>query len=119
MKFFYIIAFFMYCSYSSKGQYYSYEIKTFIIDKGKTNDTKTPGQYISYEPFLFEFNIAISSRDTLYGTSGQYFSSIRFDTVSVFVLNPLTRKFVEFSEFGEQAKILKSGKFSEKKWVLS
>ena len=115
MKLLYILFLFIFCSCSSTGQYYSYQLKTIRVDKGKPFDLRAPDHYISYEPFLFEFNIGVSSNDTIYGNSEKIYGPLIIDTLSVYLLNPFTRKFVEFNEFSEQAKVIESGKFSEKK----
>lgn len=109
---------FLSCGCSLLGQHFSYSNKMYAIDI--ENDTKTDMKihenYISFKPYLFEFNIRVNQYDSIDQHSGQRLFRFTFDTASIFLIDISKEMFFEFDSFTTEAKLLSSGKLQEKKY---
>ncbi|TAE13385.1 MAG: hypothetical protein EAZ47_07940 [Bacteroidetes bacterium] len=69
---------------------------------------------ISFDKYLFEFNVGPRIIDSMNAGSTKIFRTIRYDTLSVFVLNSEDRNFYEFDTFAVTCNLLGHGPFSNK-----
>ncbi|MES2371764.1 MAG: hypothetical protein V4557_04230 [Bacteroidota bacterium] len=74
------------------------------------------GNYISFSPYLFEFNIRVNQYDSILDNTGQKMSSITFDTASIYLIDINKKLFFEFDSFKTNAKLISSGQLQNKKY---
>lgn len=93
----------------------SFEQKTISITD-TIQELVLVSRFISYGNFLFEFKMAKWDSVEVF-TESKIINSKSFeDTVGVYLLNPISRTYVEFDSLHPNAKLVKRGKISEKEF---
>lgn len=101
------------CKTASKN--FSYKISTYSIENNtKTNQVYLSSYLISFNNYLFEFNVGVSTIDSIFSESNKSNRHYKYDTLSVFILDSKNRFFYEFDKFENDNKLLNSGMFSKK-----
>lgn len=106
---------FICCALSKSNHNYSYSSKVYLVNNYYKTDLKIHGNYISYKPYLFEFNIRVNQYDSLDQYSGKSRNYFIFDTASIFLIDYKNSQFFEFDSFNQEAKIISQGKLEDKK----
>ena len=73
-------------------------------------------RFISYDKYLFEFKLAKWDSVEVFAESKIINSKSFEDTIGVYLLNPVSRTYVEFDSLHPNAKLVKRGKISEKEF---
>lgn len=116
---FFVVLTFLCFGCSIRGQNFSYSTKTYSIEKGIKTDIKNHGNYVSFPPYLFEFNIRVNQYDSIQSRTGQRMSSVTFDTASVYIIDPTKKLFFEFDSFRINAKLISNGQLKDKKFGIA
>ncbi len=101
---------------SMQSQHFSYSTRTYSIEKNIKTDMKIHGNYISFKPYLFEFNIRVNQYDSVQQNTGQIMSFFTFDTASIYLIDVNRKMFFEFDSFKAKAKMISSGELQNKKF---
>lgn len=112
------VTIFLYTGCSLQRQNFSYTNKTYAIDSNYNTktDMKIHGNFISFNPYLFEFNIRITQYDSIDQHTGKRVFHYVFDTANVYLIDINKKAFFEFDSFTTKAKLLSTGKLQEKKY---
>lgn len=87
----------------------SFEQKTIsIIDTSR--EQISVQSFISYGTYLFEFKMAKRDSVEVFTESKIINSKSFVDTIGVYLLNPISRTYVEFDSLHPNAKLVKRGK---------
>lgn len=109
-----VVPTFLFFSCSVQGQNFSYSTKIYSIENNIKTDMRSHGSYISFPPYLFEFNIRVHQYDTVDSNSGQQVFGVTFDTGTVYIIDPIQKMFFEFNSFQPDAKIISRGQLQDK-----
>jgi hypothetical protein len=101
---------------SMQGQNFSFSTGTYVVEKNIKKDMRIHGNYISFNPYLFEFNISINQYDSILQNTGQKMSFFTFDTSSIYLIDVSKKLFFEFDSFKTNAKMISSGQLQDKKF---
>lgn len=118
-KLIFTVSAFLFSICSILGQNFSYSTKGYSTQNKVKTDIKNHGNYISFPPYLFEFNITLQMYDELHAITGHKTSPATFDTGSVYVIDAAKKIFFEFNSFEANAKIISSGPLQDKKFGVS
>lgn len=93
---------------------FSYESIVSTTEPNISDDLSIHSYFLSFNTYLFEFNVRVTKYDSILGGSNQIFRRVEYDTLSLFVLAPDTRMYYEFNTFDTNNKLIASGPFSKK-----
>ncbi len=110
---FYLILFCACCS--SQVHNFSYSSKLYSTQKNIKEDMKAHGEYISYKPYLFEFNIGLNQIDSINEKTNNRSTFFSYDTISVYLIDPNKKMVFEFDSFKVNSNIISKGQFEDKK----
>jgi len=114
-----IVIIFFYSGCSTQIHNFSYSSILYSIQNNIKTDMKSHGNYISYKPFLFEFNIRANQINSLDEKTGKIFTFFSFDTMSVHLIDTNEKMFFEFDSFKINSKIISNGEIQNKKTGVS
>jgi hypothetical protein len=75
---------------------------------------KIHGNYISFKPYLFEFNIRVNQHNSIRQNTGQSLVHFTFDTSNIYLIDVNKKLFFEFDSFKSNAKMISSGQLQNK-----
>lgn len=101
---------------TSKEKFYSYEVNTYTIDTGKT--LLNSNKLISYCDFLFEFKMKKIINNVLHGESKTVTTSVKEDTIGVYLIDSKTKLYYEFDTFALKCTMVETGKLIDKPFGL-
>lgn len=116
LNLFFTVTAFLCFACSTWGQHFSYNTRTYGIEENIKTDIKIHGNYISFTPYLFEFNFSIAQYDSIQPNTGQKMPFFTFDTAHIYLIDTNKKLFFEFDSFKTNAKIISSGQLQNKEF---
>ncbi len=108
-----VIVIHSFCKVSKNN--YSYGLSVELYKNNiLVKEIQWPNHLLIYNNYLFEFNIAISNKESYHQSSKIHTIETKYDTLGVYVLSPNERKFFEFDTFATTNKLITYNLFSKK-----
>lgn len=93
----------------------SFQQKTISIN-GSSPEQVSVQSFISFGAYLFEFKLALRFNNIVDIEANSIEGQTWYDTIGVYLLNPVSRTYVEFDSLHPNARLVKRGKISEKEF---